>query len=62
MQQNQWITFSNNIPQNSEITIFDLQGRTVFKSIMSQQTMQICLLPGTYIIANKYMYSKLIVQ
>ena len=62
VQQNQWITFSNNIPQNSEITIFDLQGRTVFKSIMSQQTMQICLLPGTYIIANKYMYSKLIVQ
>jgi hypothetical protein len=62
VQQNQWITFSNNIPQNSEITIFDLQGRTVLKSIMSQQTIQIWLLPGTYIVANKYMYSKLIVQ
>jgi len=60
--QNQWITFSENVPQNSNIEIFDLQGRRVYQTNTNQQSIQISLSAGTYIISNGTERTKLLVN
>jgi hypothetical protein len=61
VQQNQWITFRNSIPQNSEIQIFDLQGRCVYNVKLSQSSIQVPLQSGTYILFYNTSPTKLIV-